>query len=112
MSTIDRRKLERQIVRIGKEIFERADDAAPPMLSIEYAQGQAMQWMTRHECLKLRLFRFIETLPSLPTSHDVADCLKQHLGEEATQGEDVPFLLKLAVGFRSSDSLQDRKSVV
>lgn len=105
MSTIDRRKLEREIVRIGKEIFERADDAAPPMLSIEYAQAQAMQWMTRHEGLKLQLFRFIEALPSLSTSRDVADCLKRHLGEEATQGEEVPFLLKLAVGFRSSDSL-------
>ena len=105
LSSIDRRALEAATLRIGKEIFDRAEDSAPPLFSIEYAQSQAMQWMTRHERLKLRLFRFIEKLPTLRTSEEVARCLKEHLGEDATQGEEVPFPMKLAVGYRRNSSL-------
>lgn len=105
LSSIDRKSLEAETRRIGKEIFDRAEDAAPPLFSIEHAQSQAMQWMTRHEGLKLRLFQFIERLPTLNSHEEIARCLKEQLGEDATQGENIPFPLKLAVGYRRNTSL-------
>lgn len=105
MSAINRRALESETVRIGKEIFARADAAGPPLLSIEYAQSQAMQWMTRNEQLKLRLFQFIAALPTLRSSEAVARCLKDSFADEALSAEDLPFPLRLAIGFRSNKSL-------
>ncbi len=103
MSVTERRSLEAATRRIGREIFERAESAAPPIFSIEYAQNEAMQWLTRSNDLKLRLFRFIEVLPSLRTNRAVARHLQEYLGGEEAH-PDLPLPAQFLLSFENCHS--------
>ncbi len=111
MTTLTARhhSLEADIHRIGREIFHRAEAAAPSILSMEYWQQQAMNWMTRDDDLKLRIFRFIEIMPRLDSTTDIARQLEQHLRPPAAHNgsppRDLPFPLALALAYRRPDSI-------
>lgn len=102
---IARRTLETTTRTIGEEIFKRAEEAAPSILSMEYLQNAAMQWMTRNEDLKLRLFRFVEVLPSLPTHEAVARHLQEYLGTSDEPHPSLPVPMQAALGFRNCRSV-------
>lgn len=103
--TLDHHALEQTTRRIGEEIFAKAESAAPSILSLEYFQNAAMQWLTRSEDLKLRLFRFIEVLPSLHSTDAIARHLQEYLGTPETIHPDLPLPMQAALGYRSCDSL-------
>ncbi len=101
--------LEPRIRQIGREIFQRAESAAPSLFSTEYWQQSAMNWMTRSPELKLRLFRFIEVLPSLRDAAAIARHLREYLDASADAHDlngrpGLPGALDLALGFRREDS--------
>lgn len=94
--------LEPEIRRIGRHIFDLAEHAGPSVFSIEYWQQAAMNWLTGNDELKLRLFRFVEVLPSLQSNEAIA----RHLAEYLTgDGFKPPEPLHLAVAFEKPDSL-------
>ena len=97
--------LEPEIRRIGRQIFERAEAAAPSVFSIEYWQQAAMNQLTRDEELKLRLFRFVEVLPSLQSNEAVARHLIEYLGGDERDPYNPPEPLHLAVAFDRPDSI-------
>lgn len=101
---MDSRALERDIFRIGMEIFERAAEARPSPFSIEHFQAAGMQWLTRHDDLKQRVFRFIGRLPTLSGNADVARALHDELGDDVVQSEDLPLPMRLALAYRRTDS--------
>lgn len=105
MSLTDRRALEAATQRIGREIFERAEAASPPLWSLEYAQNQAMQWLTHSEDLKLRLFRFIEVLPSLRSRKTIARHLQEYLGGDEAH-PDLPLPAQFLLSYRNCESLR------
>ncbi|MBK8271265.1 MAG: proline dehydrogenase family protein [Planctomycetes bacterium] len=100
--------LEADIGRIGREIFKRAESAAPSIFSMEAWQQFAMNWMTQDEDLKLRLFRFIEVMPSLKDSTAIARHLDEYLRPHESNGHSTdrswPPIIDLAVSFRRHDS--------
>ncbi|MCZ6699326.1 MAG: proline dehydrogenase family protein, partial [Planctomycetota bacterium] len=96
--------LEPSIRRIGREIFERAEAAAPSVLSMEFWQKATLDWLTRDDDLKLRLFRFIEVFPALRTDASVARHLKEYLGDEKRAGGPLPLPIQAALAFKREDS--------
>lgn len=96
--------LETSIRRIGEEIFRRAEAAGPSVFSMEYWQQYAMGWMTQDDDLKMRLFRFVEVLPSLRTPQAVAHHLREYLKPENGDRRRLPLPLQLALAFRRDDS--------
>lgn len=109
LSRINSSSLEAKIRRIGREIFQRAESAAPSVFSKEFWQQFAMNWLTKDEDLKLRLFRFIEVMPALRSPEAIARHLNEYLkpgkGNPSRNGfPPLPELLQLALAFRRDDS--------
>lgn len=97
--------LEPDIRRIGRRIFDLAERAGPSFLTVEYWQQKAMNWLTGNDELKLRLFRFVEVLPSLKTHEAVARHLAEYLGGAEGDPFKPPEPLNFAVAYESPDSL-------
>ncbi len=96
--------LEPAIRRIGEEIFERAEAAAAPIFSREYGQAAGIRWLGLDEDLKLRLFRFIEVLPSLRRSAAIASHFQDYLAREDGHPP-LPGLLQFLLSYRRCDSM-------
>lgn len=105
MATLNPQALERATKRIGEEIFARAEAASPSIFSMERWQQYAMTWLTRDEDLKLRLFRFIEVLPSLGTRSAIAGHLLEYLKRSEDDHGALPLPLRLAVAYRNPESM-------
>jgi RHH-type proline utilization regulon transcriptional repressor/proline dehydrogenase/delta 1-pyrroline-5-carboxylate dehydrogenase len=101
-SRIGTSSLEAEIGRIGREVLQRATSAAPPFFSIDAWQQSAMNWLTAHEDLKLRLFRFIEVLPALQDSQAIVRHLDEYLNGDSPEA--LPEPLGWALRFRRYDS--------
>lgn len=97
--------LEPEIRRIGRHIFDLAEHASPSVFTVEYWQQKAMGWLTGNEDLKLRLFRFVEVLPSLQSNEAVARHLKEYLGGGDGDPFNPPEPLNLAVAFEKPDGI-------
>jgi len=96
--------LEAATQRIGREIFERAEAAAPSVLSFEYWQRASLNWLTQDEDLKMRLFRFIEVYPALRDREAVARQLLEYLRPSDGSGPALPGPLALALAYDRPDS--------
>ncbi len=79
LSRIRQTALESDIRAIGSEIFRRAEAASPSVFSMEFAQSRVLNWLTRDDDLKLRIFRFIEVMPDLRDSTAIATHLDAYL---------------------------------
>ncbi len=105
MTKTARKSLETATRRIGEQIFEHAEAAAPSVFSMEYWQQYAMDLLTQDKDLKMRLFRFVEVLPSLRTRRAVARHLAEYLQPRIASGPPVPLPLQVALSYRRDDSL-------
>ncbi len=77
------RDLEAGIRGWGEKIFALMDAAeAPSLFSKKGFYGTLMDWAMRDENFKTQLFRFVDVLPTLASSGEVARHLQEYLGEE------------------------------
>src|SRR5215510_7425361 len=77
------RGLESAILKHGEKIFELMDAAEPPSLfSKKGFYGALMDWAMRDEHFKTQLFRFVDVLPTLTSSAEIASHLKEYLGDD------------------------------
>jgi len=91
--------LEASIGHYGEEILSRIDSAEPPsVFSRKGFYGTLMDWAMRDEHFKIQLFRFVDVLPTLSSSAEVARHLQQYLGEEAQLSPALRLGLKAAGG--------------
>src|SRR5256714_12445965 len=75
--------LENSIHEFGSKLFELMDAAETPSLfSKKGFYGTLMDWSMRDEHFKTQLFRFVDVLPTLTSSSEVAKHLKEYLGDE------------------------------
>jgi len=105
MPRIHASSLEAATQRIGRAIFERAEAAAPSVLSFEYWQRASLDWLTRDPDLKMRLFRFIEVFPALKTREAIARQLAEYLKPADGSGPALPGPLALALTYTQPDGL-------
>jgi len=74
--------LENSIRQYGERIFQLMDAAeAPSLFSRKGFYGTLMEWAMRDEHFKTQLFRFVDVLPTLTSSGEVARHLKEYLGD-------------------------------
>lgn len=67
----------------GEKLFALMDAAEPPSLfSKKGFYGTMMEWAMRDEHFKTQLFRFVDVLPTLPSSSEVARHLQEYLGDD------------------------------
>jgi RHH-type proline utilization regulon transcriptional repressor/proline dehydrogenase/delta 1-pyrroline-5-carboxylate dehydrogenase len=77
------RALERSIRDWGDRLFALMDKAEPPSLfSSKGFYGTLMEWSMRDERFKTQLFRFVDVLPTLTSSSEIARHLREYLGED------------------------------
>src|SRR5438128_6702403 len=80
------RDLEASMRDYGEKIFALMDAAEPPSLfSKKGFYGALMDWAMRDEHFKTQLFRFVDVLPTLTSSSEIAGHLKEYLGDEQTK---------------------------
>jgi RHH-type proline utilization regulon transcriptional repressor/proline dehydrogenase/delta 1-pyrroline-5-carboxylate dehydrogenase len=72
--------LQSEIVAKGKEIFARMEGQAPSVFSPQNITGRLMEWSMRNEALKVQLFRFVDVLPVLSSSKEIARHAQEYLG--------------------------------
>src|SRR5882757_6969410 len=72
-----------RIQEYGEKIFALIDAAeAPSLFSKKGFYGSLMDWAMRDEHFKTQLFRFVDVLPTLTSSAEVARHLKEYLGDD------------------------------
>jgi RHH-type transcriptional regulator, proline utilization regulon repressor / proline dehydrogenase / delta 1-pyrroline-5-carboxylate dehydrogenase len=83
-----------RIEALGRQIFERIDRQRPTPFSRAWVTGRLMDWSMSDERLKAELFRFIDVLPTLGSSGEVAE----HAHEYLTQpGVEMPPPLRAVI---------------
>jgi RHH-type proline utilization regulon transcriptional repressor/proline dehydrogenase/delta 1-pyrroline-5-carboxylate dehydrogenase len=76
-------EIEPKIRQFGGQLFALMDAAEPPSLfSKKGFYGTLMEWSMRDEHFKTQLFRFVDVLPTLTSSSEVAKHLKEYLGDD------------------------------
>src|SRR6185369_16157120 len=85
----------------GEKIFDLMEKASQPSLfSKKGFYGALMEWSMRDEQFKTQLFRFVDVLPTLASSSEVAKHLKEYLGED-----EVKLSPALRVGLKAAGGM-------
>src|SRR6266446_5360847 len=78
--------VETAIRTYGEKLLTLMDAAEPPSLfSKKGFYGSLMEWAMRDEHFKTQLFRFVDVLPTLTSSAEIARHLKEYLGDDQVQ---------------------------
>jgi len=78
--------VERRIRELGENLFARMDASpAPGIFSKKGAYARVMEWSMRDPAFKTQLFRFVDVLPSLPSSAEIVRHLQEYLGDQAVE---------------------------
>ena len=72
--------LQPEIEARGREIFTLMRREVPGAFSQKSVVGKLMEWSMRNEALKVQLFRFVDVLPSLGSSEEIARHAYEYLG--------------------------------
>lgn len=88
-----------KIQALGAEILKRMDQAPKTSLfSKDYWYGNIMDWSMRNQSFKTQMFRFVDVLPTLSSSSEVATHLKEYFAEG---GDELPKVFNFGVGLGS-----------
>src|SRR5512143_2984294 len=85
--------LDDKIQKIGRELHA-AISGTPPAFDTRQWTGRIMAWAVQNEDLKVRLFRFIDVLPSLRTDDLVVRLLHEYFSGET----EVPAIVSGGIG--------------
>ncbi|MDB6022164.1 MAG: rocA1 [Pedosphaera sp.] len=76
--------LQREIEKRGEEIFALMRGESTGVFSPKNITGRLMDWSMRNEALKVQLFRFVDVLPTLNSSREIARHAYEYLGKDAS----------------------------
>lgn len=69
---------EAQVLAIGQEILAQMGKESPGIFKKDYWQGQIMEWSMKMPAFKVEMFRFVDVLPVLHDSTDVARHIQEY----------------------------------
>lgn len=72
------RASESDIVRTGKEIFERMKGQTPSVFNKDWWSGKVMDFAMKDEAFKVEMFRFVDVFPTLKDHVQVAEHLQEY----------------------------------
>ena len=88
-----------KIVAKGLEILKRTESASKnSIFSKDFWYGNIMEWSMKNEHFKTQMFRFVDVLPSLNSSQEVATHLKEYFAES---GDNLPSVFNMGLGLGS-----------
>jgi len=87
------------IQKKGEEILRKMESAGKPSLfSRDFWYGSIMDWSMKNDQFKTQMFRFVDVLPSLDSSSDVAKHLKEYFSGKS---EELPSVFNVGLGLGS-----------
>ena len=77
--------LETTIQKLGQELWQQIQGEVPGIFNRSYWQGRIMNWAMKDASFKVDLFRFVDVLPTLKNSSQIANHVRQYLLKEDRQ---------------------------
>lgn len=90
--------LELSVRQTGERIFKGLDDDSGSLFSKDTWYRKIMDWSMKNEHFKVQMFRFVDVLPYLQSSSEVAKHLKEYFAES---GDDMPSVFSFGLGIGS-----------
>jgi len=90
--------LELSVRQMGERIFNSLDNDQGSIFNKDWWYGRIMDWSMKNEHFKVQMFRFVDVLPYLQSSSEVAKHLKEYFSES---GEDLPSVFNFGLGLGS-----------
>lgn len=90
----DKALIEDEILTVGEQIWQRLQGETPGLFDAHYWHGRLLEWVMKDPDFKVDLFRFVDVLPALRTTEQVANHVRQYLVKE---GRDLPSILHTAL---------------
>lgn len=87
-------QLDRQILGLGERFHREMAGQTPGIFDRSYWEGRLMEWAMRDPAFKVDLLRFVDVLPALHSTGQMASHVREYLLKE---GRDVPALLSVAI---------------
>jgi len=91
-------ELESAVRETGERIFKTLEDDKGSIFNKDWWYGRIMDWSMKNEHFKVQMFRFVDVLPYLQSSSEVAKHLKEYFAES---GEDLPSVFNFGLGLGS-----------
>ncbi|MGE0529539.1 MAG: proline dehydrogenase family protein, partial [Bdellovibrionales bacterium] len=91
-------ELELSVRQTGERIFKSMDNESSPLFSKDTWYRKIMDWSMKNEHFKVQMFRFVDVLPYLGSSTEVAKHLKEYFAES---GDDLPSVFNFGLGLGS-----------
>lgn len=90
--------IEQSIRKEGEEIFRLMEADSKSIFNKDWWYGRVMDWSMKNEHFKTQMFRFVDVLPYLNTSSEVARHLKEYFAES---GDELPSVFNFGLGLGS-----------
>jgi RHH-type transcriptional regulator, proline utilization regulon repressor / proline dehydrogenase / delta 1-pyrroline-5-carboxylate dehydrogenase len=90
--------IEKTIFARGLEIFSLMEADTTSVFNKDWWYGRIMDWSMKNETFKTQMFRFVDVLPYLNSSDEVARHLKEYF---SSQGQEIPSILGWGLGLGS-----------
>ncbi len=91
-------ELEQSVRQTGERIFKGLDEDTGSLFSKDTWYRKIMDWSMKNEHFKVQMFRFVDVLPYLNSSSEVAKHLKEYFAES---GDDMPSVFSFGLGIGS-----------
>lgn len=83
----------------GRQIFENLENDSQSIFNKDWWYGRIMEWSMKNEDFKTRMFRFVDVLPYLSSSSEVAKHLKEYFAENGNM--ELPKVFEMGMGLSS-----------
>ncbi len=88
----------------GKKIFQLLEADSQSIFNKDWWYGRVMEWSMKNEEFKTRMFRFVDVLPYLTSSSEVARHLKEYFSENTSSegnNSELPKVFEMGMGLGS-----------
>jgi RHH-type transcriptional regulator, proline utilization regulon repressor / proline dehydrogenase / delta 1-pyrroline-5-carboxylate dehydrogenase len=87
---LDSSVIDAEILKLGEEVWHRMQGELPGLFNAHYWHGRILDWVMRDPDFKVDLFRFVDVLPVLQTTSQVAQHVRAYLLKD---GRELPGVL-------------------
>ncbi len=95
MANSDIQNIQAEIFARGQQIFDLMENETSSIFNKDWWYGRIMDWSMQNEKFKTQMFRFVDVLPYLDSSDEVARHLKEYFSGE---GQEMPSILGWGLG--------------
>jgi len=92
---MDHMDIEPKIVARGKEFFKSISGEAPSIFNKGWWTGKVMDWSMKNEDFKVKLFRFVDVLPTLSSNESLVRHIEEYFASD--ESGDLPPVMKAGI---------------